>query len=82
MPGYLLSYGKFQNKYEKLIVKEGDRDVLKSLGKQIAPFVLRRLKKHVLKELPEKIENVVVAELNPEQICSYLLLSQVKLQVI
>jgi len=67
MPGYLLSYGKFQNKYEKLIVKEGDRDVLKSLGKQIAPFVLRRLKKHVLKELPEKIENVVVAELSPEQ---------------
>lgn len=67
MPGYLLSYGKFQNKYEKLIIKEGDKESLKKLGNQIAPFVLRRLKKQVLKELPEKIENVVVAELNPEQ---------------
>ena len=67
MPGYLLSYGKFQNKYEKSIVKEGNKDALKSLGKQIAPFVLRRLKKQVLKELPEKIEHLVFAELSPEQ---------------
>ncbi|MBU5675545.1 DEAD/DEAH box helicase [Alkaliphilus sp. MSJ-5] len=67
MPGYLLSYNKFQNKYEKMIVKEENEDVLKSLRRQISPFVLRRLKKHVLNELPEKIENIVFAELSPEQ---------------
>lgn len=67
MPGYLLSYNKFQNKYEKMIIKEENKDVLKSLRRQTSPFVLRRLKKHVLNELPEKIENIVFAELSPEQ---------------
>ncbi len=67
MPGYLLSYGRFQEKYEKKIVKEASKEALKALGKQISPFILRRLKKHVLKELPEKIEHLVLAELSEEQ---------------
>jgi len=37
------------------------------LGKQIKPFVLRRMKKEVLKELPEKIESKMVSELTDEQ---------------
>lgn len=72
MPGYLLSYSKFLKKYEKPIVKEKDINALKELGNQIRPFIIRRLKKDVLKELPEKIENKVIAELNDEQKKIYL----------
>ncbi len=37
------------------------------ITKRIRPFVLRRLKKDVLKDLPEKIENVQYTELNDDQ---------------
>ena len=49
MPGYLLSEAKFKEKY----LKEDMYDELKEL---IKPFILRRLKKDVIDELPNKIE--------------------------
>ena len=61
MPGYLLSHARFQKKFEKPIMKEQDQEALNILGKHIRPFILRRLKKDVLKELPDKIEHKVVA---------------------
>lgn len=67
MPGYLLSHRKFLEKYEKPIVKNNDKDRLLDLSKHIRPFVLRRLKSDVLKELPQKIETTSVAELTKEQ---------------
>lgn len=67
LPGYLLSHNKFVKKYEKPIVKEKDEKALKELSKQISPFVLRRMKKDVLKELPDKIESKMVSELTDEQ---------------
>lgn len=67
LPGYLLSHGKFVKKYEKPIIREKDEKALRELGKQIKPFVLRRMKKEVLKELPEKIESKMVSELTDEQ---------------
>ncbi|HEY5583482.1 MAG TPA: DEAD/DEAH box helicase [Ruminiclostridium sp.] len=66
LPGYLQSHTKFVEKYESPISK-GDNSVLPSLSKQIKPFILRRLKLDVLKELPEKIEHVIEAELTEEQ---------------
>ena len=72
MPGYLLSHGKFSKIYERPILKEQDKKVLENLRKHITPFILRRLKKDVLKELPDKIENKVVAELSHEQKKIYL----------
>lgn len=66
LPGYLRSHSKFVERYESPISK-GDTSLLSSLGKQIRPFILRRLKQDVLKELPEKIEHVIEAELTPEQ---------------
>lgn len=66
LPGYLRSHSKFVEKYEVPISK-GDNSVLSSLSKQIKPFILRRLKQDVLKELPEKIEHVIEAELTDEQ---------------
>lgn len=72
MPGYLLSRAKFMKDFEKPIVKDRDNKVLDKLGKHIRPFILRRLKKDVLKELPDKIENTLVAELTEDQKKIYL----------
>lgn len=67
LPGYLLSYKKFKDKYEIPIVKDEDKEMLQRLNKQIQPFVLRRLKKDVLKELPDKIETVTYAQMEDTQ---------------
>ncbi len=66
MPFYLLSYTKFIKKYERPITR-GDEGAKAVLNKRIMPFVMRRMKKDVLSELPEKIEEKYIAELNPEQ---------------
>ena len=71
MPFYLLSYTRFITKYEKPITK-GDESAKASLNRRILPFVLRRMKKDVLTELPDKIEEKMMAELNFEQKNLYL----------
>lgn len=68
MPGYLGSETEFKTKYNKLFnvnlmtFKEDDllfnkeqKQALESLHIKVMPFILRRLKKEVLKELPDKI---------------------------
>lgn len=72
MPGYLLNYNKFKKKYENPIVKNKDNNALLELSKHIKPFVLRRIKKDVLKELPEKIESKLIAEFTDDQKKIYL----------
>ncbi|MFA9423303.1 MAG: SNF2 helicase associated domain-containing protein [Sedimentibacter sp.] len=67
MPGFLLSYKKFKDKYEIPIVKEQNSEILQRLHKQIQPFILRRLKKDVLKELPDKIETLYYAQMETVQ---------------
>ncbi|SKA91067.1 Superfamily II DNA or RNA helicase, SNF2 family [Clostridium sp. USBA 49] len=67
MPGYLLSNRKFSQKYEIPIVKNKDMKALEELNKHIKPFILRRLKKDVIKELPPKIEQKLVVEMSEEQ---------------
>lgn len=67
MPGYLASQMAFQKKYNIKDVGENDLSLLDNLNRQIKPFILRRRKKDVIKELPEKIENVIYIDLNEEQ---------------
>ncbi len=67
MPNYLYSHTKFVEKFERPIVKDGQKEVLEDLGKHIEPFILRRMKNEVLTELPEKIETKMMAEMTPEQ---------------
>lgn len=67
MPGYLLSHGKFLKKYETPIVKNKDMIALEQLNKHVKPFILRRLKKDVVKELPPKIEHKLIVEMTEEQ---------------
>lgn len=67
MPGYLLTHNKFITRYEKPIVKNSDSKALKDLARHIKPFIIRRMKKDVLKELPEKIESKMSNEMTSEQ---------------
>lgn len=71
MPGYLMSHGKFLKKYELPIIKEKDMRALEELNRHIQPFILRRLKKDVVKELPPKIEHKIIVELTEEQKKTY-----------
>lgn len=57
----------FAKNYIMPIQKYGDQTSLLELRKKIYPFVLRRLKKEVLKELPDKIEQTLFVEMSPEQ---------------
>ena len=66
MPGYLYTYPYFKKQYEIPIVKENDPITLKELKRMVEPFILRRVKKDVLKELPEKVEHTMMIELDEE----------------
>lgn len=72
MPGYLLTNSKFAAKFERPIAKEQDNKKLKELNNHIKPFILRRMKKDVLKELPDKIEQKIIVEMTKEQKKLYL----------
>ncbi|MCR5623659.1 MAG: DEAD/DEAH box helicase [Lachnospiraceae bacterium] len=56
MPGYLYNYEEFKENFESPIVKNQDEAASEKLKKMVSPFVLRRLKKDVLKDLPDKIQ--------------------------
>lgn len=67
MKGYLYSAREFNSRFSNSIMKDGDRGRIDELRRRIRPFILRRMKKDVLGELPEKIENTVFAAPEPEQ---------------
>lgn len=72
LPGYLYSYDTFSKKYVPSSAGSEDQAALSDLSRQIRPFILRRVKKEVLDELPDKLENTMVAELTEEQKKLYL----------
>lgn len=67
MPGFLYSYKKFREEVEIPVVQNSDEDAMKRLQKMIRSFVLRRLKKEVLTDLPDKLEENMFARLTGEQ---------------
>ena len=67
MPGFLYGYTRFRSEIETPIVSDKDEDAMTRLRAMIHPFILRRLKKDVLKELPEKQEEIVTVALSGEQ---------------
>lgn len=71
MPSLLGSYQKFRKKYENPIIANTDNEISKRLQKMVKPFILRRLKRDVLKELPDKIEKVILSKMENEQECLY-----------
>lgn len=71
MPGFLFAYGRFREELETPVVTGGDEEAAERLHRMIRPFVLRRLKKDVLTDLPDKIEKNMVAVLEDEQSSLY-----------
>ena len=67
MPGFLYSYEKFRKEIELPAVQYGNSEAMERLQKMICPFVLRRLKKDVLKDLPDKLEKDMFSPLESEQ---------------
>lgn len=67
MPGILSTNKKFKEKYEQPIVTNQDKRVSERLKKMIRPYILRRVKSEVLKELPDKIEKVLYSRMGDEQ---------------
>lgn len=72
MPGYLFSYRAFKSMYETPIIKEESKETMEKLKMLIEPFVLRRNKKEVLTELPDKTITVLHNEMGEEQKNIYL----------
>ena len=71
MPGYLGSAKDFKERYEVPIARERSAETQARLARRLKPFILRRLKRDVAKDLPAKIEQVTFCELNDEQRALY-----------
>jgi len=67
MPGYLYGYSKFKDNLEKPVVQNQDEVALKRLKMMVSPFILRRKKEDVLKDLPDKLEEVKYTKMTGEQ---------------
>ena len=68
MPGFLATKNKFNEKYK--IGEDFDDDTnltLSKLRNQVKPFILRRKKSEVLKDLPDKLENNIYIDLSDEE---------------
>ena len=60
------SVQRFTNSYILPIQKYSDISTIEELKKKIYPFLLRRVKKEVLEDLPDKIEKLVYVDMNDE----------------
>ena len=70
-PGMFLGRTEFERDYVQPIQKENDPAAARELRRKIYPFILRRLKAEVLKELPPKVEQVLYVEMGEEQKAYY-----------
>ncbi|WP_100842175.1 DEAD/DEAH box helicase [Flavobacterium sp. 5] len=66
-PNILGSYAFFAENYKFPIEKKQDENSLLELKNLISPFILRRTKEQVLKDLPELSEQIFYCEMEPEQ---------------
>lgn len=67
MPGYLKDYESFKSDYELPIVQQQDENALARLKRFVHPFILRRKKEEVLKDLPPKMEHIVYVKMTEKQ---------------
>jgi len=66
-PGFLGSQNSFKTDYSQPIDKDRNTEIAKELQKLISPFVLRRTKEQVAKELPAKTEDYLYCIMDTEQ---------------
>ncbi|MCF0156871.1 MAG: SNF2 helicase associated domain-containing protein, partial [Veillonella sp.] len=67
MPGFLYSYDQFKERWEEPIVKSQDQGAQEELQAMVSPFILRRLKRDVLKDLPDKIVEIKYSHMGDKQ---------------
>ena len=72
MPGFLEDFDDFRRRYIQPIEERGSLDAGHRLKKQVSPFILRRMKRDVLKDLPPKMEQVLYCDLTDNQRQLYL----------
>jgi SNF2 family DNA or RNA helicase len=70
-PAFFYTQKHFEERYLRPIQDDNDEDALKELKTRIYPFILRRLKRDVLKELPEKTEETIFVDLEPAHLAAY-----------
>jgi SNF2 family DNA or RNA helicase len=66
-PGYLGSLKFFKDEFANAIDKNKDAGQARTLSQMIKPFILRRKKEEVAKDLPEKTEMVLYCEMDEQQ---------------
>ncbi len=66
-PSMFGTVNQFSENYLAPIQKDNDKTAIMQLRKKIFPFILRRLKKDVLKDLPDKIEQTLFIEMSEKQ---------------
>ncbi len=66
-PGYLGTLNFFRKEFSNAIDKQKDKNQARQLSKMIRPFILRRKKEEVAKELPEKTENILYCNMEEHQ---------------
>jgi non-specific serine/threonine protein kinase len=66
-PGLLGSLEFFRNEFATPIDKFGEQEQKEHLRKLLYPFILRRTKEQVAKDLPEKTETILFCEMDKEQ---------------
>ncbi|MEJ5285452.1 MAG: DEAD/DEAH box helicase [Brevinematales bacterium] len=72
MPDYLGNHKWFKKNIETPIIKKQDNETTEIFKRLISPYVLRRTKDKVLKELPPKMEQELEIELTEKQKLLYL----------
>ena len=71
LPGYLGTKKDFEERYEKPLEAGDSSGVWPRLLRRVSPWMLRRTKAETLRDLPEKIEQVVEVELTADQKAAY-----------
>ncbi len=67
MPGFLYTAPEFSSRYEVPIMKQHDEEATQKLADMTSPFILRRRKADVLKDLPEKLEETQSQAMEEDQ---------------
>ncbi|HMJ06357.1 MAG TPA: SNF2-related protein, partial [Chthoniobacterales bacterium] len=70
-PGYLGARADFRERYEQPLARGDAPQVQRRLARRMRPFLLRRRKSEVAKDLPAKIEQQVICDLTPPQRAAY-----------
>ena len=76
MPGYLGTRADFRERFENAIQSQPGGPEQQRLTRRIRPFLLRRTKQLVAKEIPDKLEQVTYCELTETQQAIYIKLAR------